>query len=108
MLSWSTSHLFTSLVFNNTTNNTTPTMSTWEVRFSNSRKLPYFYNSATNESTWEPPSGLTEDQVRALPGSQHLSGGGSGGGRPDGQVRASHILAKHSGSRRPSSWKDVS
>lgn len=26
---------------------------------------------------------------------------------PAGQVRASHLLVKHSGSRRPASWKDV-
>lgn len=80
-------------------------MSGWEVRFSNSRKLPYFYNQSSNESTWEPPLGMTEDQVRALPGAQYLQ---QSGGRPDGQVRASHILAKHTGSRRPSSWKQVS
>ncbi|RSH84983.1 uncharacterized protein EHS24_006558 [Apiotrichum porosum] len=79
-------------------------MSGWEVRFSNSRKLPYFYNQSSNESTWEPPHGMTEDQVRALPGAQYLQ---QSGGRPDGQVRASHILAKHTGSRRPSSWKQA-
>lgn len=31
---------------------------------------------------------------------------GDGGG--DGKVRASHLLIKHSESRRPSSWKEVS
>lgn len=31
---------------------------------------------------------------------------GNGGG--DGKVRASHLLIKHSESRRPSSWKEVS
>ena len=39
----------------------------------------YFYNPHTDESVWERPSG--------------------------GSVRASHILVKHAGSRRASSWR---
>ena len=31
---------------------------------------------------------------------------GAGAGGKEGQVRASHLLVKHSGSRRPSSWKE--
>lgn len=81
-------------------------MSTWEVRFSNSRKLPYYYNTETRESTWEVPAGLSSEQVAALPGAHHLSGGDAA--PKDSQVRASHILSKHTGSRRPSSWKQVS
>ncbi|KAH9983881.1 hypothetical protein BJV77DRAFT_1040742 [Russula vinacea] len=53
-------------------------MSGWEVRLSNSRKVPYFFNRET----------------------QQASGG------KEAQVRASHLLVKHSGSRRPSSWKE--
>ncbi|EJT49477.1 transcriptional elongation regulator [Trichosporon asahii var. asahii CBS 8904] len=75
-------------------------MSGWEVRFSNSRKTPYFYNAQTQQSTWEPPAGMSEAEIHALPGAKYLTGGGEAG-----QVRASHILAKHAGSRRPSSWK---
>ena len=78
-------------------------MSGWEVRFSNSRKTPYFYNAQTQQSTWEPPAGMSEAEIHALPGARYLTGGGEAG-----QVRASHILAKHAGSRRPSSWKQVS
>lgn len=78
-------------------------MSGWEVRFSNSRKTPYFYNAQTQQSTWEPPAGMSEAEIHALPGAKYLTGGGDAG-----QVRASHILAKHAGSRRPSSWKQVS
>ncbi|KAI0297621.1 rotamase-domain-containing protein [Multifurca ochricompacta] len=69
----------------------------WEVRLSSSQKLPYFYNTETQKSTWKPPDGLTEEQIKALPGASLLD---------PKEVRASHILVKHSGSRRPSSWKE--
>ncbi|EJU02632.1 rotamase-domain-containing protein [Dacryopinax primogenitus] len=87
-------------------------MSGWEVRFSNTRKAAYFHNVQTRESTWEPPSHLSDAQLRALPGSEYLVGGvGAGGGAQTNgeneQVRASHLLVKHSGSRRPSSWKNA-
>ena len=71
----------------------------WEVRFSNSRKVPYFHNTQTQESVWDAPKELTEEQIKALPGAELL--------RPE-KVHASHILVKHSGSRRPSSWKEAS
>jgi hypothetical protein len=86
-------------------------MSGWEVRFSNSRQLPYFYNAGNGQSVWEPPAELSPEQIRALPGAtQYLSGSGNAAakGGKEGQVRASHILAKHQGSRRPSSWREVS
>ncbi|KAL7423159.1 peptidyl-prolyl cis-trans isomerase Pin1 [Cryptotrichosporon argae] len=85
-------------------------MSGWEVRFSSSHKVPYFYNQSTGQSVWEPPAELSADQISALPGAEHLAGAAGsrgGGGKPDGQVRASHILAKHKGSRRPSSWREA-
>ena len=75
--------------------------SDWEVRLSNSRGVPYYYNNLTQESVWDAPSGLTEAQIRALPGASHLE-------HKPKEVRASHILVKHSGSRRPSSWKEAS
>ncbi|EIM83260.1 rotamase-domain-containing protein [Stereum hirsutum FP-91666 SS1] len=79
-------------------------MSGWEVRMSGSRGVPYFFNQQTKQSSWEIPAGLTQEQVQALPGAADYLGGGAGG-RP-AQVRASHLLVKHSGSRRPSSWKE--
>ena len=75
--------------------------SDWEVRLSNSRGVPYFYNNLTQESVWDSPSGLTEEQIARLPGASLLKP------KPK-EVRASHILVKHSGSRRPSSWKEAS
>jgi hypothetical protein len=88
----------------------------WEVRYSNSKHLPYFYNPDTSESRWEAPTGMTDDQVRNLPGAAQYLGGAGGARAPkasasngagDEKVRASHILAKHAGSRRPSSWRQV-
>lgn len=80
-------------------------MSGWEIRWSNSRSLPYFYNAASGQSTWEKPEDVSDEQVKSLPGAKYLSGGAQ---VAEGKVRASHILAKHTGSRRPSSWKQVS
>ncbi|KAI0031048.1 hypothetical protein K488DRAFT_79309 [Vararia minispora EC-137] len=76
----------------------------FEVRLSSSRNLPYFYNTETQSSSWDAPKGLTPEQILALPGAELLSGSGSG--RP-AQVRASHLLVKHNGSRRPSSWREA-
>lgn len=94
----------------------------WEVRFSNSRQIPYFFNPETQKSIWEPPAELSPAELQALPGADKYlkpsggsgqaaataagAGGGTGGDNP-GQVRGSHILAKHKGSRRPSSWREV-
>lgn len=51
----------------------------WEERMSKSTGKPYYFNRATKTSQWEMPT--------------------------DDQVRASHLLVKHTESRRPSSWK---
>ena len=60
----------------------------WEQRISRSRDIPYFVNKFTGETTWEMPTAAAVDN------------------RPvDEQVQALHILKKHSGSRRPSSWR---
>ncbi|CAE6488851.1 unnamed protein product [Rhizoctonia solani] len=83
-------------------------MSTWEVRMSSSKGVHYFYNPSTKESRWDSPEGFTEEQIQALPGAaEHLNKGkADSAGAPPGQMRASHLLVKHSGSRRPSSWKE--
>ncbi|GLB43596.1 putative peptidyl-prolyl cis-trans isomerase [Lyophyllum shimeji] len=83
-------------------------MSDWEVRMSNSKKLPYFFNTSTKESSWDPPSGLTPEQISQLPGAKEYLGGGRAAAQDrSGQVRASHLLVKHRDSRRPSSWKEA-
>ncbi|GAA5908248.1 peptidylprolyl isomerase ESS1 [Sporobolomyces salmoneus] len=98
-------------------------MSDVKIRFSNSRKRAYFYNASTQESRWEVPDQLSDSDLSTLPGAQYLSGSGGGstfgqssssgavngggGGGGTNRVRASHLLVKHQGSRRPSSWKDA-
>ena len=74
-----------------------------------SKGLPYYFNSQTKQSSWDPPQGLTEEEIKQLPGAKEYlsqSGGGPGGDAND-KVRASHLLVKHRDSRRPSSWKEV-
>ncbi|KAK0529232.1 peptidyl-prolyl cis-trans isomerase Pin1 [Tilletia horrida] len=85
----------------------------WEVRFSKTHGLPYFYDAASNQSSWEPPAGLSEEQIRQLPGAAHFdqaananANANAGGGGKSDMVRASHLLVKHRESRRPSSWKE--
>ncbi|KAJ2326903.1 Peptidyl-prolyl cis-trans isomerase NIMA-interacting protein 1, partial [Coemansia sp. RSA 2673] len=55
----------------------------WEVRTSKSRGIDYYYNTVPRESRWDAPSG---DEAS--------------------KMRASHILAKHIKSRKPSSWRE--
>lgn len=52
----------------------------------------YYFNHITNASQWERPSGNSS------------SGSKNGQGEPT-RVRCSHLLVKHSQSRRPSSWR---
>lgn len=83
----------------------------WIVKLSGSRAIPYYFNTDTKESKWDPPSNLTLEQIMALPGAKEfLNEDGSPKPPPGkaGEVRASHLLVKHAGSRRPASWKEVS
>ena len=82
--------------------------SPWEVRMSSSKKLPYFFNTETKKSSWDAPRELSQDEINQLPGAKEHLKGGKSDRATEGQVRASHLLIKHSGSRRPSSWKEVS
>ncbi|KAG8941031.1 hypothetical protein FRC04_004810 [Tulasnella sp. 424] len=75
---------------------------------STSRGMPYFFNTETNKSIWDAPSGLSEEDINGLPGAHYLNGISQSRAEsaPAGQVRASHLLVKHRGSRRPASWKE--
>lgn len=88
----------------------------WEVRHSNSKNLPYYFNASTKESRWEPPPGTDPDKIKtymalhhstpANPSSQlHSSQSNQS---TEGKIRAAHLLVKHKDSRRPSSWKEPS
>lgn len=67
--------------------------SPWTVRYSRSKKREYFFNPDTKQSIWEEPEGTNHLQLK-----QYLS-------EHPVRVRALHILAKHSGSRRPASHR---
>lgn len=60
----------------------------WEKRLSRSTGMYYYLNIFTKESRWDVPTEAAETQS----GPQ--------------TVRCSHLLVKHSGSRRPSSWRE--
>ncbi|KAM3844037.1 peptidyl-prolyl cis-trans isomerase NIMA-interacting 1 isoform 1-T1 [Vipera latastei] len=61
----------------------------WEKRMSRSSGRVYYFNHITNASQWERPTGNSKN----------------GQGEPT-KVRCSHLLVKHTQSRRPSSWRE--
>ncbi|KAF9578492.1 hypothetical protein BGW38_005672 [Lunasporangiospora selenospora] len=81
----------------------------WELRWSRSRNLPYFYNRTTAESRWQAPEGVDPsvsvkfqqdyEKQRAQQDEQASS-------LPK-RVRVTHLLVKHADSRRPSSWRET-
>ncbi|RYP10702.1 hypothetical protein DL764_000492 [Monosporascus ibericus] len=87
----------------------------WEVRHSNSKNLPYYFNAVEKISRWEPPTGTDTEKLKKYM-AQHHSGSGSIGGTagqpqqqqgpPEGKIRAAHLLVKHRESRRPASWRE--
>ncbi|RVD89795.1 uncharacterized protein DFL_000788 [Arthrobotrys flagrans] len=83
----------------------------WEIRVSKSRGIPYYFNPQTQESRWESPPGTDSDKLKTYMATKFSSSsGGSGDQNSKSQgekIRAAHLLVKHEGSRRPSSWKDA-
>eukprot|EP01090_Pellita_catalonica_P013498 TRINITY_DN3222_c0_g1_i2.p1 TRINITY_DN3222_c0_g1~~TRINITY_DN3222_c0_g1_i2.p1 ORF type:complete len:161 (-),score=22.45 TRINITY_DN3222_c0_g1_i2:20-502(-) len=53
----------------------------------------YYFNTHTQDSTWERPTGSAANSPQSSPA-------------PVQKVRASHLLVKHRDSRRPASWKE--
>ena len=70
------------------------------MRWSNSKNLPYFFNSSAKESKWEPPSGSDAEELRKYIAQNFTPQA------PAGKIRAAHLLVKHRDSRRPSSWRE--
>ncbi|PFH58767.1 hypothetical protein XA68_13229 [Ophiocordyceps unilateralis] len=74
----------------------------WEVRHSNSKNLPYYFNTVETVSCWEPPAGTDTDKLK-----QYMAIHQTTGPRPGAdKIRAAHLLVKHRDSRRPSSWRE--
>jgi len=82
--------------------------SEWESRISRSRRMVYYYNRRTKESTWDLPEGIDPSEIKgyatnhdpqSIQNIDPMEGG-------EGLIRASHLLVKHDKSRRPSSWKE--
>lgn len=79
----------------------------WEVRHSNSKNLPYYFNAADKVSRWEPPSGTDTEKLKKYMATHHSgSAAGQAAGKPEGKIRAAHLLIKHRDSRRPASWRE--
>jgi peptidyl-prolyl cis-trans isomerase NIMA-interacting 1 len=80
----------------------------WEVRHSNSKNLPYYFNSKSRESRWDPPEGTDTDVLKTYMAQHHSSANTRTDSTtaPEGKIRAAHLLVKHKDSRRPSSWRE--
>ncbi|KAM5439512.1 peptidyl-prolyl cis-trans isomerase Pin1 [Microsporum ferrugineum] len=81
----------------------------WEVRHSNSKNLPYYFNSISKESRWEPPANTDTEKLKTYMATNHSAPAADrygAGGQGEGKIRASHLLIKHRESRRPSSWRE--
>ncbi|KAI5926498.1 hypothetical protein F4810DRAFT_699605 [Camillea tinctor] len=78
----------------------------WEVRHSNSKNLPYYFNALEKVSRWEPPSGTDTEKLKKYMATHHSSSQSTSASRPEGKIRAAHLLVKHRDSRRPASWRE--
>lgn len=82
----------------------------WEVRHSNSKNLPYYFNAANKESRWEPPAGTDSETLKHYMSQYHtanLPSDAVAKQNLEGKIRCAHLLVKHAGSRRPSSWRQA-
>ncbi|KAK9478084.1 hypothetical protein V1514DRAFT_332178 [Lipomyces japonicus] len=90
----------------------------WEVRISRSHNIPYYFNPTSQQSSWEPPQGSDPEVLKIFMATHHsfvLPQAAIAAGHhhhhhhqqaQKSKVRASHLLIKHAGSRRPASWKE--
>jgi hypothetical protein len=79
------------------------------VRHSNSKNLPYYFDTNTMTSRWEPPAETDVEKLKLYMAKYHS--GAAVAAAPSnvvpGKIRAAHLLVKHEGSRRPASWREV-
>ena len=78
------------------------------MRHSNSKNLPYYFNPASKESRWDPPTNTDTEKLKTYMANNHSSGIAPSDQKQgaDGKIRAAHLLVKHKDSRRPSSWRE--
>ncbi|KAJ9652851.1 peptidyl-prolyl cis-trans isomerase Pin1 [Neophaeococcomyces mojaviensis] len=80
----------------------------WEVRHSNSKNLPYYFNHRSHESRWDPPAEADTEKLKLFMAAHHSTASNpQSTSQADGKIRAAHLLVKHRDSRRPSSWKET-
>jgi len=80
----------------------------WEVRRSNTKNLPYYFQAATKDSRWEPPAGTDPEKLKQYMASHHSSKGVAPAAFAPAKdkIRCAHLLVKHADSRRPASWRE--
>lgn len=62
----------------------------WVVKYSKTHNnRPYYFNELTGVTQWEPPTSASQNSSST----------------PKNKVHVYHLLVKHAGSRRPSSWR---
>lgn len=83
-MSCSTASTFTNHSRMSTHESDAPLPDGWEMRTSRSTGMTYYLNTYTKKSQWERPEGPADP----------------------GEIRCSHLLVKHSGSRKPHSWRE--
>lgn len=77
------------------------------MRHSNSKNLPYYFNGQEKISRWEPPAGTDTEKLKKFMATHHSTTiAGATVQKPDGKIRAAHLLVKHRESRRPASWRE--
>lgn len=68
----------------------------WQVKYSKTHNnRPYYYNETTGVTQWDPPTSNPSNK----------SNNNNNNSATDNKVHVYHLLVKHSGSRRPSSWR---
>ncbi|KAH9866765.1 protein kinase ssp1 [Plenodomus biglobosus] len=80
----------------------------WEVRRSNTKNLPYYFQASTKDSRWEPPAGTDPEKLKQYMAAHHSSKGVAPAAfQPTkDKIRCAHLLVKHADSRRPASWRE--
>lgn len=75
------------------------------MRHSQSKNLPYYFNSVEKISRWEPPPETDTEKLKLYMATYHSKPPVAEYQQP-GKIRAAHLLVKHRESRRPSSWRE--